>query len=156
MDGARYPWVNLQFGFLVFPDGCGFGVLWFWVGGEKTSSAERALLALCGGPVAACVCVCVCVGPRGASCLLVPTLVPSASTALGRTTPLLRPPLVDVLFDLPINVDGKLLSLWLPGRKGLLGVPSQGLGCRPAFFSPVWLLLFHFRLPGESKTCGCY
>ena len=64
MDGARYPWVNLQFGFLVFPDGCGFGVLWFWVGGEKTSSAERALLALCGGPVAACVCVCVCVcGP---------------------------------------------------------------------------------------------
>lgn len=49
--GARYPWVNLQFGFLVFPDGCGFGVLWFWVGGGKTSSAECALLALCGGPV---------------------------------------------------------------------------------------------------------
>lgn len=132
--GARYPWVNLQFGFLVFPDGCGFGVLWFWVGGGKTSSAECALLALCGGPVAACVHVWALVAPPACSC---PPWCP-APAPLWAGWPLPSdPPLVDVLFDLPINVDGKLLSLWLPGRKGLLGVPSRGLGCRPAFFSPV-------------------
>ena len=42
-----------------------FGVLWFGVGGEKTSSPECTLLALCGGfaglLVCVCVCVCVCV-----------------------------------------------------------------------------------------------
>ena len=35
-----------------------FGVLWFWVGGEKTSSPECTLLALRGGPVGLLVCVC--------------------------------------------------------------------------------------------------
>lgn len=44
-----------------------------------------------------------------------------------------NPHFLDVLFDLRINVDEKLLSLWL--SEGVLGVLSRGLGCCPA--SPV-------------------
>lgn len=85
--------------------------------------------------------VCVC-APGDAFCLL---LCPPCS---GQDSPSPVDPilLVDVLFDLSINVDDKLLSLWLPGRKGLLGVPS-GPAAPCLCFSPVWLhLLF---------TSGC-
>ena len=68
----------------------------------------------------ACLCVCMCVwmDHSDASCLLWRRLCCPVPPLLWAGQPLPSDPhLVDVLFDLPINVDDKLLSLWLPGRR---------------------------------------
>lgn len=80
---------------------------------------------------------------------------PEPIIALGSHSPSPWTHFIDVLFDLEINVDDKLLTLWLPSR-GSAGCAVEGPWLLPLLFSRWPNLLFHFWLPRDSKTCSCY